>query len=132
MESITNIAGLKLAIQQLEAEQAEKGMLLREQFSITYESLKPVNILKNAIKEITSSPKLIDSLLGTVTGLATGYLSKKIVVGGSGNIIRKLLGSVLEFGVANVVSQHPDTIKSVGKFIIQHIFHKKEMNSEKL
>jgi hypothetical protein len=62
-------------------------------------------------------------------GLATGYLSRKIVVGASGNIFRKLLGSILQFGVTNIVAQHPDVIKSIGQFIFQHIFRKKEINS---
>ena len=46
MQNITSTAGLKNAIQLLEAEQAVKGQLLKEQFYITYESLKPVNLLK--------------------------------------------------------------------------------------
>jgi hypothetical protein len=63
-------------------------------------------------------------------GLTTGYLSKKLVVGFSGNIIRKLLGSILQLGVTNVVAQHPDSLKSLGQFIFQRIFHKKEKNSK--
>ena len=131
MQNITSAAGLKNAIQLLEAEQAVKGQLLKEQFYLTYESLKPVNLLKSTLNDIASSPYLIDNILGTAMGLATGYLSKKIFIGASGNIFRKLFGSILQFGVTNVVAQHPDTIKSFGQFIFQHIFRKKEMNSEK-
>jgi len=39
MENITSAAGLKNAIQLLEAEQADKGQLLKAQFYLTYESL---------------------------------------------------------------------------------------------
>lgn len=126
MQHITSSAALKNAIQLLEVEQAIKEQLLRDQFHLTYESLKPVNLLKNAFKNITSSPDLLDNILGTVTGLATGYLTKKIVVSGSGNVFRKLIGSVLQFGVTKLVAQHPDAIRSFGQFIIQHIFSKKE------
>ena len=126
METISSIASLKNAIQLLEAEQTVKGILLKEQFQLTYESLKPINILKNTLKEVSSSPLLIDNILGSVVGLATGYVSKKIVVGASGNIFRNMLGSILQFGVSNVVSQHPDTIKSIGQAIFQRIFRKKE------
>jgi len=48
--------------------------------------LKPVNLLKSTLKDITSSPYLIDNILGTTIDLATGYLSKKLVVRASGNI----------------------------------------------
>ena len=126
METIHSIAGLKNAILLLEAEQTVKGIVLKEQFKLTYESLKPINILKNTLKEVSSTPLLIDNILGSVVGLATGYLSKKIVVGASGNIFRNMLGSILQFGVSNVVSQHPDTIKSIGQAIFQRIFRKKE------
>jgi hypothetical protein len=126
MESITNIAGLKNAIQLLEVEQAMKGQLLKEQFFLTYESLKPVNVLRNTLKDMVSSPSLIDNFLGTVVGMASGYISKKIMIGGSGNILRKFLGSILQFGVTNVVSQHPEGIKSIGEYIFQLIFRKKE------
>ncbi|MFA6923483.1 MAG: hypothetical protein WC223_04435 [Bacteroidales bacterium] len=130
MQEITTISGLKNAIQLLEVEQAANEHLLKEQFHHTYESLKPVNILKSTLHDIASSPYLINNILGTTTGLATGYLTKKIAVGSSKNIFRKLIGSVLQFGVTNVVAQHPDTIKSIAQFIFQNIFNKKETNSK--
>lgn len=130
MQNITSTAGLKETIQLIEVEQAVKGQLLKEQFYLTYESLKPVNLLKSTLKDISSSPYLVDNLLGTALGLASGYLSKKIFIGSSGNSIRKLLGSILQFGVTNVVAQHPEAIKSFGQLILQQIFRNKETNSK--
>ena len=131
MQNITTSAELKNAIQILEIEQEFKLQLLKEQFYITYESLKPINILRSTFKSITLSPNLNENILDTIIGLATGYLSKKIFIGASGNIIRKLFGSVVQFGVSNIVAQHPDSIKSLGQFIFQYIFHKTEMNSKR-
>lgn len=130
MEKITPVAELKISIQSLEVELAEKGLQLKEQFFQTYESLKPINLLNSTLKEISSSPLLIDNILGTVMGLASGYLSKRLFLGSSGNILRKLIGSVLQFGVTNLVAQHPDAFKSLGRFIFQRIFRKKESISE--
>ncbi len=129
MQNITSKPGLKDAIQLLEAEQVIKGQLLKDQFYLTYESLKPVNLLMHTLKEISSSPYLIDNISGTAMGLAGGFLSKKIFVGTSGNLIRKLIGSILQFGVTNIVAQNSEIIKSIGQAIFQHFFHKKEMNS---
>jgi len=126
MENITSTAGLKNAIQLLEAEQVFKGQLLKEQFYLTCEGLKPFNLLKSTLNNVVSSPYLIDNILGAAIGLATGYLSKKIVVGASGKIFTKLFGSILRLGVTNVVVQHSGSIKSFGQFIFQHIFHKKK------
>jgi hypothetical protein len=83
MQEISSFTGLQNAIQLLEAEQAEKRQLLKEQLYITYESLKPLNLIKGALNDISSSPNLLHNILGTVIGLGTGYVSKKIVVAGS-------------------------------------------------
>ena len=131
MQEITSTIGLKDAIQLLESEQAVKKQLLKEQFYITYESLKPISLLRSVINEISSSPYLIDNISGSAIGLASGYLTKKIFVGSSGNLIRKLLGSILQFGVSNVVAQHSDTIKLIGQAVFQHFLNKKEMNAKK-
>lgn len=129
MQPISNIADLKKAIELLEVEQASNGQLLKEQFYMTYESLKPANIFKSSLKEVVSSPFIIDTLINTGVGLATGYLSKKIVVGTSVNIFRKLIGSVLQLGVTSAVRQHPDTLMSIGHFIFK-LFRKKEKKPE--
>lgn len=132
MENITSAIGLKNAIQQLEVEQTIEGQLLKEQFHITYERFKPINLLKNTIYEITTSPHLFDRILGTTVGLATGFVSRKVLmIGASGNLVRKLLASVMQLGVTNVVSHNPDTIKSIGQHMMQHFLHKKEINSDK-
>jgi hypothetical protein len=130
MGKITSVAELKSAIELLEVEHALKGQLLKEQVYLTYESLKPINVLRRTLKELTSSPYLIDNLPGTIMGLASGYLSKKLFTGGSGNIFRKLLGSILQFGVTNVVAKNSDVIKSTGLAIFQHFLQKKIMNSK--
>ena len=81
------------------------------------------------MNDIAKSPFLVDNMLGTGIGLASGFLTKKIFVGASGSLIRKLLGSILQFGVTNVVAQHSDTIKSIGQVIFQYFLHKREKNS---
>lgn len=126
MENITTAIGLKNAIQRLEVEKAISGQLLKEQFYFAYESIKPVNLIRNTLHEVFSSPHLIDNILGLAVGLASGYVSRIAVVGVSGNAIKKLFGSVLQLGVTNTVAQHPDTIKSIGQYIFQHILRKKE------
>lgn len=126
MQNITTTLELKNAIQLLEMEHALIGLQLKEKFEITVESLKPINLLKGTFGDIVTSPNLIENLISTVLGLATGYLSKKIVVGASSGIIRTLLGSILQSSVSSYVSQHPDGVKSLGQFIFQQIFRKKE------
>jgi len=131
MEKITCAAELKMAIQTLGFEHEVQGKLLKEQFFVTFESLKPVNIIKSTLHDMTQSPYLIDNMLGSVTGLVSGYVSKKIAVGTSHNVIRKIAGTLLQFGVTNLVTQNSNLLKTAGSFIIQKFLHKNESNIAK-
>lgn len=102
----------------LENQQAEKMILLKDQFSKTLETLKPSNLLKTTIHEVTTPPQVKDGIVNTGIGLAAGYLSQKILVGSSSNPVKMVLGSILKFAVTNLVTKHPGTILSVGKGVM--------------
>lgn len=114
MNTLNSVTDLRKAIIQLENKQLNDGRLLKEQFTATYDSLKPANILKNIFKEATVSGDLKGNMLNTSLGLITGSFAKKIFEKGSANPIRKIIGSALMFAVTNVVTKHPGTIKSLG------------------
>ncbi len=131
MQNISSYSRLQNSILLLEEEQIVKGQLLKEQLSISYESLKPLNLLSSALKDISSTPDLRDNVLGSAVGLASGYLTKKIFIGSSGGILRQLLGSFLQLGITNLVAKHPEAIKTFGQYIIEHFLSKKEPKSKK-
>jgi len=130
MENITTSAGLKNAIQRLEYRQIENGQRLEEDFFVVIERLKPANLIRNAMGNIVVTPNLVDNIIGGALGLVSGYLTKKLAIGGSGNIIKKLLGTILQFGVTSVVAKHPRTIAAVGQFLLKKIIRKKEQNNQ--
>lgn len=130
MENITNMAELKLKIQQLENKQSSEIQGLKEQFQNTYESLKPINLIKNSIEEIISTPISTDNVSGSLIGVASGYLTKKIVTGKSNNLFRNVFGTLLQLGVTNVISKHPDAVKSASDFLYQYILNKIQPESE--
>ncbi len=132
MDPIITDIDLRFAIYQLEKKQAEEGRLLKEQFFLTYESLKPANLFRNTMSDVAASPYLIDNILGTAIGLGTGYLTRKVTLGTSGNVFKRFFGSVMQFGVTNIVARHPGTIKAIGHFIFKHVLHKKEINTKSL
>lgn len=125
MKKITSRSKLKDAILLLEVKQDIKEQRLKEEIFKTIEHFKPGNLLKNTLSDLASTPTLIDTVLSTAIGLGTGYLSKKIIIGTSGNLFRKFIGSVLQLGVTTVIAQHPNSVKSLGRFIIQHTVNKK-------
>jgi hypothetical protein len=130
MQNITSRKELRNAIQLQEEGHAIKKQLFKEQVYITFESLKPLNLLNSTLKDLYSSPYLNENILGSVVGIASGYFSKKIVVGASANILRKLFGTILQLGITYFVSQQYDVIKSFGQYIVKQIFRKGKKRSE--
>lgn len=125
MKPITNIAELDARITQLEIEQMNEMVLLKAQFKAIRESIKPINLIKNVIRNIKETPNLKSNLLNTMLSYATGYLAKKIVVGSTHNPIKQILGMMLQTGVTNAVSNNADDIKSLIVNIIKNKLQKK-------
>jgi hypothetical protein len=126
MQHISNVAELKNAIQQLEQKQAEEWTLLKKECLTTYESLKPINVIKNTFKELSSSPDFKKDLLGTLLSIAIGFISKKAVIGSTNNPLKQLLGSLLQMGVTDVVSKNSDRLKTIVFSLINKFFGKED------
>ncbi|MFZ2286097.1 MAG: hypothetical protein WAV93_03840 [Bacteroidales bacterium] len=129
MQTIKSAAGLKKAIQLLEAEHSVNGKLLKAQFYSTYETFKPVNLLRSTLHDITSSPNLIDNILGTTLGLATGLFSNLVFKGLAGPGLRRVVSPVLQSGVTSFISQHTGSLRSMGEIALLRIFRNKRLKS---
>ena len=105
---IRTTADLNLAIRQLENRRYELEEDLKNDFHHIAESLRPANILKSAVHEVQESVDLKHNLLKVAIGLGAGYFSRKLVVGKSAGIVKKLLGAVLQYGVTNFVAKKKD------------------------
>jgi len=128
MQNIKSTAELKNAIQLLEAEQAEKGKILKEQVQSASERLKPANLISGILDDVNKSPYLVDNIIGTALGLVSGFYSQKLILNPAGNKLKKLLGVAMQFGVTNLVAQHSDTIRAVGKVALRLFSRKKKLN----
>ena len=92
-------------IAMLEARQSYELKLLKDQFHYTYNSLKPINLIKNALSDVTSSPIIKGTLVNNVIGLAAGYLSKKVLMGANQSPVKSILGGLLQFVITNFVTK---------------------------
>lgn len=128
MKQVTDT--LKEAIALTRYKQAQELKLLKAQFHLTLESLKPVNLIKSAFHKVTSSPEIKNNLVNDAIGLTTGYLSKKVLVGSTRNPIKKLFGVLLQFAIANVVAKHSDTIKSAGVTLLQRFLKNRSVTGK--
>ena len=108
-----------------------KGQQLKDQLFLTYESFKPAKLIQSTLKDLVTSPYMLDNIIDTSLSIATGYFTKRIVVGASSNIIRRILGTVIQVGATKFISNHSGTIKSVGHDAFQTNFQE-EGKSETL
>ncbi|MGZ3904016.1 MAG: hypothetical protein ACXVC6_09990 [Bacteroidia bacterium] len=122
MKRISNTLELKEAITELEIKKSETGRALKEEFSRLKESLKPINLAKNAFHEITTSPAVRENVLTGILGLAAGYIAKRALFGSSRNPVKRLAGAVLQMGIAGGASK----IKAGGIGLLKRIFKKRE------
>lgn len=112
MKKINQTDLLNETIRYLENKQTLELYALKEQFEVTYESIKPLNIIKSAFTEITTSPSLKGNIINSIVGMATGYLTKRVLVGSTHNPIKRILGTLLQFVITNVATKHSDALKS--------------------
>jgi hypothetical protein len=115
---------LRDTIQLLEHKQDEEIVFLKDQLHLVSERLQPANMIKRAVHNVATSPELHHIILNSAIGLGIGYCSKKVFVGTSDSRVKKSIGTVLQFTVASIVSQHADIIRLTGEFFLRRLFKK--------
>jgi hypothetical protein len=125
---IKNINELNTAIFLLKNKQIQEEILLKEQFKVTYESLRPVNFLRNVIKELFAVPDFKQDIIESSMSILAGYFSRKIAVGNSINPFKLLLGSIIQLGVTTIISKNSSEIKSTFMEVFTMIFDKTKKN----
>lgn len=130
MHQINSSTQLREVILDLEIKQTGEEKILKQQFQLAYESVKPINLIKSTFKEVTASQDLKDNLLNTTVGITAGYLSKKLFEGVSDSPLKKLLGTALMFGITNAVAKNPEAVKAAARGIFNLISQVKTKNIE--
>ena len=131
MQQINNRAELKATIFYLENKQAKEWTLINEQILVVRDSLHPVALLKRTVSEVFFSPKVKESLMGTIAGLAVGTASRALIVGSTHNPLKVLFGALLQMKVSNTVSQNAGTLGFAATQLFK-LFSKKDKHKELL
>lgn len=121
MQEINTLEGLKIAILELEYEQAKEWSLLKDNFLSNFESKVLINIIKGTLKQVLSAPDLKANIIDTALGLTTGFFAKKLLIGRTSNPFKKLLGTFFEIAVANKIANNAESIKSVGSMVLDKV-----------
>jgi hypothetical protein len=124
MQKISTIAELRYEIAQLQIKQSLQAQSVKEQFKNVRESLRPVNLIKSTFKEAITSPDLMTNVLNAGVGLAAGILTKKMFVGSTHNPFKRILGTLLEAGMATIVTTKGDSIRDTAAHLYNKVFRK--------
>lgn len=124
MQKNSNAEELKLAIQHLEQQRIEDGILLKEHFFATISSFKPVNLINDSIKEMITSTDLKTNLTKLVIGGVSGLMAKSLLVGESSKPLPKIMGTFVEMFVSKSVMNNADSITSFGSNLLNKIVHR--------
>lgn len=102
---IASTTDLEVAIKRLERKRALMEEDLKDNVHVILQSLKPTNILRHTIHEVQESTELKHNLLKVALGLGAGYFSRKLVIGKSAGLVKKALGTALQYGITNFVAK---------------------------
>ncbi|WP_339837169.1 hypothetical protein [uncultured Flavobacterium sp.] len=100
---------LDIAIAELERQRNLQFDELKQQLALTYESVKPINILNQTLVDFKESTEVKSNLIQSVLSIAGGYISKRLLVGKSHSKFKKVIGLIVQYGVANFISKKVDS-----------------------
>ena len=101
----------------LKLKQENDLVILKENFFMNLESLKPINLIKGTIEDFKKSKEIKNSLFESALGIAGGIIKRKMLVGKSSGVIKKVSASILQYVVSNFITNQAEKINSNEKHI---------------
>lgn len=122
--SITNSIELEAAIVELEKRQVVQKSILKSQWNDTKESLKPLNILKDAAHRIVDPGSPLGMVLKAAGGISMGFLTQKLLLGKTSSLPAKILGTALNLTTTGTVYSNAEKLKAYGLAIYHNLIKK--------
>ena len=104
---------LKEKIIALENKQAQDLETLKNQYQATVDGFKPLNLIKNSILEVATSPNLTSYLISGAIGMGTNYLKKTFLNENDTNPIKKGIGKVVKFALNRFVVKLSSSLNDI-------------------
>ena len=111
---------LEEAIRLQELKVAASKELLIEQYQITKENLKPVNLAKNAFSQMTGNSELGKKLLKAGLGIGAAFVTKRLISSPATSLASKALTIAMNLGLAKAIAK---PLKNKGIQLLQKIRH---------
>jgi len=108
---VTNIDSLQQRIEFLEQRRKHEQEAIVAEFADLKEHLKPAALFRSAIASVRKSPELKADLIRGAVGLASGFLTNKVLLGKLKGPWKKIFALLVQAGFVNVAVNHTDTIR---------------------
>lgn len=105
MKAINQKKQLATKIALLRNKQATDFLILKDQYHVTIDSFKPINLIKNSLEDAITSPSLKISLITGAIGLGTNYLKHNILNHSSKSPIKRILGNIVKYAFNNFIER---------------------------
>ncbi len=105
---------LNASIAALEQQKQEELLSLKQHLHSTGESMKPGNLIKSALRDISSSPQIKSLVIKTVIGLAVGFIAKKLIAKTQKNSKHQMLGNALQYGASFLAANQSTLLRTAG------------------
>jgi hypothetical protein len=103
MKTINQKVQLATKIAFLRSKQEKDFLHLKDQYHVTIDSFKPINLIKNSIEDAITSTSIKSSLIKGTVGFGVNYLTNNFLNHNSGSNKKSILNTVLKFVVKSFI-----------------------------
>lgn len=122
--SITGVDQLRARIEALESLRLQQEHELRVSARAAIDSIRPSQLIRNAVSKTLQTPGIGKSVLKGAAGLAAGYVAKKLMVRSTTGVAKKAAGTLLQVGLAKAVTANASRIVNAGANLFKKWFRK--------
>ena len=79
---------------------------VKYQLEVCVDSFKPSKIINNTLHDLKESFEFKNNIFESILSLGGGYLSKKLIEGKSNSMFKRIMGTVIQFGVTRFLSKN--------------------------
>ena len=112
------------SIQLLEAKRDLELIQLKQGLNEVLDSLKPINIIKDTIKKVTSSSDINEGIGKTALGIASGFLVKNILFRKTLNPAKLIARGMVQTAAIGLAATNFDKIKLRGHKLLHALLSK--------
>jgi hypothetical protein len=112
VRKVSDLKELEQRIDELEKLREVQKEELKADFRGLAHDLSPAVLIRKGVKQIVEQPGLKATAMDTAIGSGLGFLGRKLIIGKSGNFLRKIAGTAVQFVVSNLVRNKMPAMRS--------------------